>query len=103
MSSPPILDLGIAGGAAAASRRAVAGPQTGEHEIIEGSGISRILSPFADGESLYADADAGAASNVIELDPQIRRAAQIDLAAAARQRVNPRAVALALRLAETAV
>jgi Undecaprenyl-phosphate glucose phosphotransferase len=104
MSSPPVLDLGIAGGAAGVSRRGVASSQPGEGQTTQDHGIAQILSPFADDEPLFGPGEAGAASNVIELDPQIRRTAQGDQASGTvPQRINPRALALALRLAETAV
>jgi Undecaprenyl-phosphate glucose phosphotransferase len=108
MSSPPILDLGIGGGAAAVSRSPLRQhaetPRTAEDEIIEDPAVSQLLSPFADGEPLFAAAEAGAASNVIELDPQIRRPSHAGSASLTpRLRINPRALAVGLRLAEAGV
>src|SRR5260370_4523031 len=100
MSSPPVLDLGIAGGAAGAlrsSREQAAGAVEESADATSGG-----ITPLADGERAFgmAGAESLTPSNVIELDaPQVRRTDHLHQAPPAPgQRINPRAVALAARL-----
>src|SRR5260370_30676383 len=100
MSSPPVLDLGIAGGAAGALRSSRQQAARAVEDIADAT-IGRIT-PLADGERALgmAGAESLAPSNVIELDaPQVRRADRLhQVPPAPGQRINPRAVALAARL-----
>jgi len=100
MSSPPVLDLGIAGGAAGALRSSRQQAARAVEDIADAT-IGRIT-PLADGERAFgiAGAESLAPSNVIELDaPQVRRTDRLHQAPPAPgQRINPRAVALAARL-----
>jgi polysaccharide biosynthesis protein PslA len=103
MSSPPILDLAIVGGAAGSLRplRQTAGAGV---EDLENSTIGRISTLLGDREGAFglAAADSPAVSNVIELDaPQLRRAGTLERTQApSRQRINPSAVAFAVRLSD---
>src|SRR5579872_3477115 len=101
MSSPPILDLGIAGGGAAGSLRPMRQQAAVAVDQIEDTAIARISTVLADsGRALAAEV----ASNVIELDsPQLWRGQFGRTLGSARQRINPQAVALSVRLADAFV
>ncbi len=94
MSSPPILDLGIAAGGAASPRLMRQHAAAVAAATIEDPTLARIATLLDDDR---------AASNVIELDaPQVTRRSGA-APGAPRQRINPRAVALGLRVAEVLV
>src|SRR5437868_9788683 len=97
MSSPPILDLGIAGGGGAGSLRPLRQQATAiAIDQIEAPGFARI------GAVATATAgEPGLASNIIELDAPLRRVAPLDRAPpSSRRRINPFAVELAIRLSD---
>jgi Undecaprenyl-phosphate glucose phosphotransferase len=106
MSSSPILDLGIVSGAAGSHRpvRQQAGMVV---EDLDASTVSRMAPLRGDSERAFglAGADSPPASNVVELEtPQFRRTGVLDRAPSdPRSRINPRAVALAVRVSDALV
>src|SRR5579863_3234105 len=106
MSSPPILDLGIVGGAAGSLHPLLHQAGTAA-EGLEDPPMGRIATLRGDGERAFgiAGAEPLLASNVIELEtPQLRRSGPLDRAPTnPRARINPRAVALAVRVSDALV
>ncbi len=99
MSSPPVLDFGLAGSATGSVRSAR--QQTALAVDTIETAIGRIAVPASDAERGFA-AEAIAASNVIELDaPQLRRSGHPEASSAAlRPRIDLNAVAVAARMAD---
>ena len=99
MSSPPILDLGMAGAGAAGSLRPMRQQAAVAVEEIEHAALGRTSAALSDGGRAFAGGEA--ASNVIELEPPQQWRGHFERTAGpAPRRIDLQALTLTLRLTD---